>query len=297
MLNRFRGAGITGRKEDEALALAAEDEADLELLRRAGREAGEIAMRFFRRNPNTWAKEGGSPVTEADMAVDTYLRTELLAARPGYGWLSEETADDPARLGRSSVFVVDPIDGTRSFIEGVELWCVSLAVVRDGRPAVGVLDAPAREELYTAIAGRGAYLDGRRLAVSERTELTGARLAGPRGWLRTETVRESGAELQPHIASLAYRLAQVAAGRLDAAFASPRAHDWDLAATDLLVHEAGGRLTGLDGAPPRYNRAVPRHEVLVAAGSRLHPRLLAMVEAAGRELAHSRRAERVRDRK
>ena len=252
-------------------------------------EAGELAMRFFRRNPSAWAKEGGSLVTEADIAVDDLLRTMLLAARPHYGWLSEETADDAARQALTTIFVVDPIDGTRSFVAGEDFWCVSLAVVSGGRPVAVVLFAPARGEVYTASEGGGARLGEERLSVSGRSELAGARLAGPRGWVRTDAVRESGAEVAAHIPSLAYRLTQVAAGRLDAAFASPRAHDWDLAASDLLVHEAGGRLTGLDGNPPLYNKAEPRHGVLAAANSRLHPRLLAMVEAAGREVARGRR--------
>ena len=265
-------------------------EADLELLKRAALDAGRIALGFFRRNPSTWTKAGGSPVTEADIAVDQFLRTMLLAERPDFGWLSEEIADDPARLAFPTIFVVDPIDGTRGFIEGGDTWCVSLAVVTAGRPVAAVLNAPARDEVYSASIGGGAWMGGKRLSVSDRSEIAGARLAGPRGWLRTDAVRGSGIEPASHISSLAYRLAQVATGRLDAAFASPRAHDWDLAASDLLVHEAGGRLTGLDGIPPRYNLPVPRHGVLVAANSRLHADVLAMVEKAGREVARGRKA-------
>ncbi len=266
------------------------NESDLELLQRAALDAGRLAMRYFRHNPSTWTKAGGSPVTEADIAVDEFLRTLLLAERPGYGWLSEETADDPTRQALPTIFVVDPIDGTRDYIEGGDTWCVSLAVVVDGRPAAAVLFAPARDELYVAHKGGGARLGEEPLLVSDRADLAGARLAGPRGWLRTEAARKTGAQMSGHIPSLAYRFAQVAANRLDAAFASPRAHDWDLAASDLLVHEAGGRLTGLDGIAPRYNLAVPRHGALVAANPRLHADLLAMVERAGREVAHGRRA-------
>jgi myo-inositol-1(or 4)-monophosphatase len=266
------------------------NETDLELLESAALEAGRIAMRFFRREPSAWEKAGGSPVTEADIEVDRFLRALLLAARPDYGWLSEETTDDPARLGRSNVFVVDPIDGTRGFIEGSDLWCVSLAVVEEGRPVAAALNAPAKNELFSAAKGGGAWIGRERLWVSDREQLAGARLAGPRGWLRTPAVQGSGAELHTHIPSLAYRFSQVAAGRIDAAFASPRAHDWDLAASDLLVHEAGGRLTGLDGLPPRYNRAELRHGALVATNPSLHSHLLAMVESAGREVALGRRS-------
>ncbi len=264
------------------------DEADLDLLKAAASEAGALAMTFFRKQPAAWAKAGGSPVTEADLAVDTFLRDRLLAERPGYGWLSEETADDPARLGRAATFVVDPIDGTRGFIEGDERWSVSLAVVRGARPVVAALAVPARGELYAATLGGGARLGETPLSVSDRATIAGARLAGPRGWLKTATIQGLGAELEPHIPSLAYRLALVAAGRIDAAFASPRANDWDLAASDLLVHEAGGRLTGLDGAALRYNQEIPRHGVLAASNNQLHPAILATVARAGQEIAQRR---------
>ena len=251
---------------------------DLDLLKQAALEAGQLAMTFFRRNPSRWAKAGGSPVTEADMAVDTFLRTSLLAARPHYGWLSEETADDPVRREREAVFVVDPIDGTRGFIEGDDRWCVSLAVVRGERPVVAVLYAPARDEFYTAVMGEGAWLRDKPLSVSPAPVLRGARTAGPRGWLKSGALSRTGAHIQSHVPSLAYRFTAVASGDFDAAFASPGSHDWDLAACDLLVHEAGGRLTDLQGNPAVYNRDSPRHGVLAAANLRLHPELVARLE-------------------
>lgn len=265
-------------------------ESDLELLTRAAEHAGALAMRFFRNNPGSWSKAGGSIVTEADIAVDNLLREMLLAERPDYGWLSEETADDPVRRGRAAVFVVDPIDGTRAFFEGDERWCVSLAIVREGRPVVAALGAPALGELYAAAKGGGAWAGKTRLTVTAPTELSGARLAGPRGWLRTKAIQNVGAALQPHISSLAYRLGSIAAARLDAAIASPRAHDWDLAAADLLVHEAGGRLTGLDGSVPLYNQEVPRHGALAAANETLQPKVLAAAAEASREVARGGRA-------
>jgi myo-inositol-1(or 4)-monophosphatase len=264
------------------------EEADLELLKAAATDAGALAMTFFRKNPNAWAKAGGSPVTEADTAVDAYLRTRLLTERPNYGWLSEETADDPARLGCETIFAVDPIDGTRGFIEGDDRWCVSIAVVQHGRPVTAALNVPARAELYAASEGAGAWIGEVQLKVTNQGALAGARLAGPRGWLRTQAIQGLGAALEPHVPSLAYRLALVATGSIDAAFASPRANDWDLAASDLLVHEAGGRLTGLDGAALRYNQEIPRHGVLVAANDRLQPILLAAVAEAGQEIAQRR---------
>jgi myo-inositol-1(or 4)-monophosphatase len=265
------------------------DDADLKLLANAAEAAGALALSFFRKSPNSWAKTGGSLVTEADMAVDALLRSMLLAARPDYGWLSEETVDDLERREREAIFVVDPIDGTRGFLEGDESWCVSLAIVRENRPVAAALNAPSKGEFFMALGGRGAWMGASRLAVTDQPKLAGARLAGPRGWLKTNAIVNSGAELQPHIPALAYRMTSVAAGKLDAAIASARANDWDLAAADLLVHEAGGRLTELDGRVPRYNQEIPRHGVLAAANVNLLPALLASTAEAGREVARGRR--------
>ena len=140
---------------------AADHSDDAALIVEAAREAGQIAMRFFRKSPEVWMKGGTSPVSEADYAVDDFLRRTLLAKRPDYGWLSEETIDNPDRLGARRLYVVDPIDGTRGFLAGDTRWCVSIAVVERGRPIAGVLDCPARAETYSATPGSGAYKNGR----------------------------------------------------------------------------------------------------------------------------------------
>ena len=168
------------------------DEADRDLLREVTLRAGQLALTFFRQNPRAWSKEGGSPVTEADMAVDTFLRAELQGARQHYGWLSEETEDDPAARSQDSVFIVDPIDGTRGFMEGDERWCVSMALVRDKRPVAAALYAPALDEMYIAAVGSGAFLGDRRLSISAAPDAAGARLAGPRGWFRNGILEEVG---------------------------------------------------------------------------------------------------------
>ena len=253
------------------------DTSDLDLLAESAREAGRLAMTFFRRDPRAWSKAGDSPVTEADIAVDELLRARLQAARPDYGWLSEETADDPARLLATRVFVVDPIDGTRGFINGDRRWCVSVAVVAAGRPVAAALVAPALDTLFTAATGRGAFRNGRRIAVSARSELRGAHVAGPKSWFGAEAMRRVPTRRADYVPSLALRFAMVADASFDAAFASPRSHDWDLAACDLLVHEAGGVLTDLDGQPPLYNRERRSHAVLAAGGRAVQPELLALV--------------------
>lgn len=247
-------------------ASGAED--DLPLLLEAAREAGEIAMCYFGKAPEVWMKAGQSPVSEADYAADTFLRETLGAARPDYGWLSEETVDTAARMTARRTFVVDPIDGTRGFLEGNSAWCVSVAVVEAGRTIAGVLDCPARDEIYSALPGKGAYKNGVRIVVREPG--VDLEIGGPQRFvdLLPEEWRRR-ARRMPHIPSLAYRVAMIAEGSIDATFVKSNAHDWDIAAADLILSEAGGQLLDAKGGRPVYAGAVPRHGVLVGGSGEL----------------------------
>lgn len=240
--------------------------ADLALLEDAAREGGRIALRYFRQNPEVWFKAGDSPVSEADFAVDRFLFEALSAARPDYGWLSEETADSPERLERQRTFVVDPIDGTRAFVAGKATWCVSVAVVERGRSLAGVLDCPALGETFVATAGGGAALNGKGIAVRRPEEVI--RATGPKDFLaHLPQFWQGRVERMPHVPSLAYRIAMIAKGALDATFVRSGSHDWDLAAADLILAEAGGRLAGADGSPPRYAVSADPHQGPLVAGS------------------------------
>lgn len=246
---------------------------DLELLTGAAEAAADLALGYFRRDPQVWHKENASPVSEADYAVDSLLKARLTAARPDYGWLSEETEDDPSRLDRRRVFVVDPIDGTRGFLAGSDEWTISLAIVDSGRPVVAALIQPATAKLFTAVLREGAWIGGRPLALTRTPPLDGALTAGPAALttrLRREvrSIRDGG-----YVASLALRIAMVAEGSLDLAMAKANASDWDIAAADLVLSEAGGVLMAADGRPPVYNRPNPKHSILAAA----HPALAAEV--------------------
>lgn len=244
---------------------AARVAADLGLIVDAARQAGGIAFGFFRQSPEVWMKDGASPVSEADYAVDRFLRETLTAARPDYGWLSEETADTAGRLSSRRTFVVDPIDGTRAFLEGRPTWCVSIAVVEDGHPLAGVLDCPATGEIYSAGRDGGAWKDGVRLRVGAPRDP--AHVAGPKPMLDAAASHiQQPLQRARYIPSLAYRIAMVAEGALDATFIKPNSHDWDLAAADLILAEAGGRLLEPSGQRPLYATADPRHGAL-AAGS------------------------------
>jgi myo-inositol-1(or 4)-monophosphatase len=238
------------------------------LVAMAAYEAGRVALRYFGANPKTWSKAGDSPVTEADIAVDNLLKDRLMRARPGYGWLSEETIDTPDRGTKSLLFVVDPIDGTRAFINGDPRWAVSVAVVEDGRPIAAALYQPATDDLMIAARGRGAWRGMGRLAATDRQVMAGSNLSAPRKFAALESEVEAlGITLASPVPSLALRIAHVATGAADAAFAFARSHDWDLAAADLIVAEAGGRLTDIDGETLVYNRVVPRHPALIASGA------------------------------
>jgi myo-inositol-1(or 4)-monophosphatase len=257
----------------------------------AASEAGEIALGFFRLGERTSArvdyKTGGSPVTEADLAVDAFLHARLGEVFASAGWLSEETEDDPERLNQTSVLIVDPIDGTRGFLAGDPRWAVSVALIVAGRPVAGVVHAPALGETYAAARGCGSSLNGGAIEASHRETLADSRIAGPKSMIDS-IARAAGVSFlaQPKIPSLAYRMALVASGALDLAVGSEKAHDWDIAAVDLIVEEAGGRLVEAEGAPLRYNNAETRRGLLFAASTRLVGPLVAAGRlAAGSKLA------------
>lgn len=243
---------------------------DLALITEAARAAGEIAMGFFRRDPKVWWKEGDSPVSEADLAVDRHLRRFLTEARPHYGWLSEETDPRSAAEADGSApqrfFVVDPIDGTRSYLRGEETWCVSIAVVDGARPVVGVLDVPAREEVFTAVAGGTALLNGEAIAVRDASVDGVLHVAVPDPFRRRLTPADAGRfAFAAPAPSLAYRLAEVACGRLDGTIIRRNANDWDVAAGDLILQRAGGALVDASTEECLYKIEGRRHGVLVAA--------------------------------
>jgi myo-inositol-1(or 4)-monophosphatase len=236
----------------------------------AVRRAGTLARDAFGRPMRTWLKEKASPVSEIDIAVDALLREALSAIAPDAAWLSEESEDSPARLDKSKVWIVDPIDGTRAFIAGRPDWAVSVALAEAGRPVLAALYAPMSEEFYLAAAVGGATRNGAPIRVSTGSALAGARIAGPKSLVERLAAAAPGLIIAPRGHSLALRLARVAEGTLDIAIAGRDSRDWDLAAADLLVHEAGGALTTVGGTKLAYNGATATHGVLLAAGNARH---------------------------
>jgi myo-inositol-1(or 4)-monophosphatase len=237
------------------------------------REAGALAASTFRGTYRSWTKGGGSPVSEADIAVDDFLRERLPRLVPA-GWLSEETEDNRTRLSSARLWIVDPIDGTRAYMAGRTDWAVSVALVENARPIAAVVFAPMEDGFYLALAGEGATLDGAPITASVGEGFDQAHVAGPKPLIERLAKFEPGVVAEPKVHSLALRIARVATGRLDVAFAGRDSHDWDLAAADLLVHEAGGALTTFEGEQIIYNRAEARHGALIAAGPARHARLI-----------------------
>ena len=259
-------------------ALAARD-----LLVCVAREAGALALEYFRPGGRTsaivTAKAGGSPVTDADLAADLLLKRRLREALPEAGWLSEESVDDFERLARRSLIVVDPIDGTRAFVIGDPRWAVSAALVVNERPIAGVVHAPALNETYAAARGGGATLNGATLA--SVTAWPPRVAAGPKPVIQAMAA-ELGhpVEITPRIPALAYRLAMAARGAVDFAVAAENSHDWDIAAADILLEEAGARLIDASGERLRYNARQVRRGALLAAPDAAAPRLIEAFRAA-----------------
>lgn len=253
---------------------------EAELLVRAVTTGARVAMGFFRGRVAERLKADGSPVTDADVAADEAMSMMLRGERPHYGWLSEELGAVSGAAART--FIVDPIDGTRAFLRGETGWTVVAAVVEEGRPIAAAVLRPARGELYHCASGGGAHCNGVRLHISRRRTLSGARAAMPGPLYRDGGFRALGVLRARTVPSLALRLAKVAGGTPDAAITRAGAHHWDLAASDLMVHEAGGIVTTLAGTLPRYDAETTAHPPLVAGPPDLADALRAMAARCAR---------------
>lgn len=222
----------------------------LEQVSAVAREAGRIAAGRCGTAFKRWEKTPGHPVCDIDLEVDAFLREHLSALDPEAGWLSEETLDTTDRIERRRLWVVDPIDGTRDYLRGRPGWCVSVALVEERTPLIGVLDAPARGEHWTAEKGRGAWRNGERLRVSGRSELPGARVPSDQ---LPRADRDLVAVAKPN--SIALRIALVAAGEADLVATLRWGFEWDIAAAALIAAEAGATATGALGQPLAFNSA------------------------------------------
>jgi myo-inositol-1(or 4)-monophosphatase len=237
----------------------------LEEVSRIARAAGRIAAERADSGYERWEKSPNHPVCEVDLEVDAFLREELGRLDPQAGWLSEETLDRSDRIERPRLWVVDPIDGTRDYLRGRPGWCVSIALVEDRLPVLGVLDAPLRSEHWTASRGGGAWRNGDRLRASDRRDLAGARV--PADQLPADDA-DLTAVAKPN--SIALRIALVAAGEADLVATLKWGFEWDIAAAALIAEEAGARITGVLGQPLAFNTASGEAFGVLAAAPGIH---------------------------
>jgi myo-inositol-1(or 4)-monophosphatase len=228
---------------------------------------------------DSWDKTPGNPVSEADLAVDAFLRRELGALLPAAAWLSEESTDDRLRVNRDLIWLVDPIDGTRDFVRGRPGWSISVALVSAGRPLIGMLSAPARGEEWFAVAGRGATLNDRRLIASKRTEFVGARVP-------VDQLPSADSDLVPveKPNSIALRIAMVADDRADLVATLRWGFEWDIAAATLIAREAGARVTDAFGKPLAYNKHDPRDFGVLVSAPGIHAEAVARLAGRAAEL-------------
>ncbi len=240
----------------------------LEIVAELAAEAGRIAAVRSSTDYKRWDKVPGHPVCEVDLEVDSFLRRQLMALEPEAGWLSEETVDVSDRYERRKVWVVDPIDGTRDYLRGRPGWCVSVALIEDRVPVLGVLAAPARGELWTAERGRGSWRNGERLRASGRIQLSGARVPA-------DEAPDWDLVPVPKPNSIALRMALVAAGEADLVATFKWGFEWDIAAAALIAGEAGATVTGALGQPLAFNTASGEAFGMLAAAPAIH---LAAVE-------------------
>ncbi len=252
------------------------DDPDRTRLLEAVTAGGALAMTYFGTAVETWDKADKSPVSQADLAVNALLRERLDPDGLGYGWLSEETEDDQRRLDCEHVWVVDPIDGTRAFLRHKPHFTIAVALLRRGYPVLAAIFNPATGEMFEAVAGHGAHLNATPIQTSTCAALEGCRMLGPRdmfehpAWPRPWPPMEIAT-----FNSIAYRLALVAGGGWDATVSLTRKNDWDLAAADLILREAGARMTDHAGEGFRFNASHTRHRSVIAAGPALHAEILA----------------------
>lgn len=249
---------------------------------RITRAAGQAIMGYYQASFSVTDKKPDNPVTDADFAADNLLREQLMALLPEAGWLSEETADHPARLDRHHVWVVDPLDGTKEFVLGIPEFAVSVALVAAGQPVLGVVFNPVTGELFHAVQGGGVYLNGVPAGVSPRTQLSGARVDASRSEIKRGEFApfESLVELRV-VGSIAYKLARVAAGQADATWSRGPKHEWDICAGVLLVQAGGGQCLDLNDRPFTFNQARPKVNGIVADNGHLHAAIRATLAPLG----------------
>ena len=248
---------------------------DYNLLTGAVQEAGDIARKFFGKAKKQWKKKFGEPVSEVDIKINQFLKKKLLKKDSEYGWLSEETPDSNDRLRKRKIWVVDPIDGTRAYLKNKPEYSISVALLLDNEPVIGVVSNPQTGEFFHALSGKGAKEGKKTIKVSNLRQLEKSKIYISNQEIAKlqHIMKPSQPHIQP-ISSIAYKLSLVAMGSGDAAISVSKKSDWDIAAAHIIIKEAGGVLTHINGETILYNQENPEHESIVAANPELHNKIV-----------------------
>jgi myo-inositol-1(or 4)-monophosphatase len=228
------------------------------------REAGARAMYLAHKGFEVHTKKDRSPVTTADLEVNRILREMQETHFPDDGWLSEESPDNPGRLDKARVWIVDPIDGTKAFVNKLPEYCISVGLVQGGAPVLGAIFNPSTDELFTAIRGQGVHLNGRPHAPEAPPDATSQILVSPWEYRDGRWSDLDGQVRCRPMYSIAHALAMVAVGRMQATMTIEPENEWDLAAGVLLVQESGGTVADAEGRPFTFNQATPRFRGVIA---------------------------------
>jgi len=261
---------------------------ELAVAEKAAREAGSVVMELFKGKFDVHEKSKNNPVTTADLEANRIIREKIKKAFPGDGWLSEEDQDNRDRLARSRIWIVDPIDGTKEFIEGVSEFAISIAFVVEGRPQIAIVHNPAEDRFYRAASGEGAYLNDQPIRIGPREQVDGALLLVSRSEPQKRFqvfIDHCGIK---RVGSIANRLARVAAGDGDATVTFRNIHEWDICAGVLMVEEAGGTVVDGEGHIMTFNRELPTHRGVIAANAFLTGGLRGLWNEAMADRKHSR---------
>lgn len=251
--------------------------AELSRLEEAVREAGDAVIKIAKDGFETAYKANKDPVTAADLAADAVLKRRLLDGFGDCGWLSEETSDDPGRLKKNRVWIVDPIDGTKEFVSGIDEFAVSAALVDNGQPVLAAVYNPAADRLFTAVKGEGVWLNAQPIKVRNNAVEKPLILAS-----RSEVKRGEFEVFEPFVqlrvcGSIAYKLALVAAGQADATFSLGPKNEWDIAAGVLILQQAGGKVTDLTGDSFLFNQRQPLVNGIIAASMASYSSVTALI--------------------
>ncbi len=242
-------------------------------------EAGKIASNWYKNNPKSWKKEDGTSVSEADIEINEFLYKNLSKKIKNIGWLSEENKDDLSRLNYKKVLLVDPIDGTKSFLEGKSDFCISVALISSGRPVSGIIFNPIKKELFEAEVNKGAWINSKRIYTSSTLQLTDSKMCAFKPMFSHPAWKKPWPNMKiSNKNSIAYRMSLVAKGDFDSMMALNNKSDWDLAAGDLLIKEAGGKVTDHKGKELIYNQKNTIKNSVIGCCEGLHHKIIEMVQ-------------------